>query len=1775
MDGVVQTDRPVRPVAQTNYHSTAAPREYNKGFSKQQAYRDNLAAMQLLALLEKENRPATPQEQQVLAHYAGFGGLKEILLDPEKDSDWNTASDVTLRGYVKDTYTVIHSLDPDGSQGLLQNAKRSIISAFYTPFEVINAIYHGIEKAGFSGGQVLEPSAGIGNFLAAMPVEMANKSQVTAVEMDGLAGKVLRRLFPTAETHIRGLEKTPLPAEGYDLVLSNIPFGDVPIYDPQMAGLKDKHYRKASDSLHNYFFAKALLLAKPGGMIAFVTSRYTLDSSKGEGLRRLINDSAAFLGAIRLPDNTFRANAGTDAVSDIIFLKKFGIGEKQEQKYPFLQAKSKPFTDAAGVTGMLTYNEYFHEYPSYMLGTPEFGGLYRKEEFNLKGKEDNELYDRIRTLADRFFPQPVLAQSTASREELFKRKEDNYIQTGAYDSIGNLVVLENGTVGRIAAEYYINPELDGKAQSLGINPHVIRQGEISPAQRKILLENGILEEDFTAKVVEPVRIALADRPKIRPMEALRRLTKELLYKELNGFGDTEVEAVRAELRKAYHNFMGRFGQLNGRANSRLMDMDSDGYVIKSLEKPDRETRRFETADILFKRTINPDREVRHTDNVADAIMVSLNRSGRLDMNLVCELMDTPYDKLMEAQKGDATLIFMEADGRHVSRDEYLSGNVVKKLETARRLAETDARYRNNVEQLEKVQPRPIAAVDIYSPLHARWLPKDDIRAFLKDLLKTEQFSLAYSRSADEYKVQINDYGAVATGFGTQRRSADWLIDHALNGIEPVVTYIVRDGNSERTVLDAQDTQFAKSLYRKVRDSWDDFKYRDPERRERLSAIYNHTFNDTVLRKYDGSALHFPGLAGYVPKDHQKDAVFRNVQQMGGINDHIVGAGKTLVQIMTAMELRRLGLASKPMIIGLKSQIPQLYTEFRKAYPLSKVLFPSEKDFSKANRAALLNSIATNDWDCIIISHDQFSALRQPLDIQEGLIAELKTEIEEEMDGTNDKQEKKRLESRLYKYEQKLAALRDARKDDNVLDFSQLGIDFLMVDESQEFKNLEFITSKRNIRGLGNPMGSKKAFNMLIAARSLQQRHGGDKGILFCSGTPISNSMAEIYLLFKYLGPSKMQEKGLTTFDRWAAVFANDYSELEYNMGKFKEVHRFREFANLPELITMYREIADVRNSFNLVLDRPAINHELRKIEPSTTQLAFIRKLQDFIESKGNDYAEELGLTAGYDPKKHVNPSFAILAINFAKKLSLDPRLVDPAYESGTKIAAAAENIARIYRESSVFLGTQLVFCDIGTPKSGNAVENLYDFLEAGGTTASDLKDIFGADFYDSPHRPDLKAVQERMASVLNMEDADIKGCLAEASAKQSFNVYDELKNLLVGIYGIPEAEVAFIHSYNSKAAKEKLYAQVNEGEVRIVLGSTRKLGTGVNVQARAVAGHHLDISWRPSDVEQRNGRFERQGNMAAKQFMGNRVTAYYYATERTLDASMYNIVGQKARFIAQIKTSADPSVRSVKDLEEDVDMGSMAAELSGDPIFKEKAELTKKITELAGLERSFNQKKYNMEDSLKKEHRLLAHHNQLSENLKKALPFLKGIPEKDGEKIFSGTVLKTGYDKPGQFGMALLAEARNLLKTGINGQSTQLGNLWGFQVMGTAKKDFLDDVINYTILSPDGDAVTLPKQFPETEMAAAMQVKNAVLNLPEELENNGKKLVSTNDNIREYELQLQKQNPYSDDLTAKKERLIVVDGLIVAAQEAEKKARQGNVENSDKAETSLTTGLKR
>jgi len=1548
-------------------------------WNKNIMFNNNIEALKLLFDLESTGRLANPDEQSVLAKYVGFGGLKEILLDPA-EKGWKEI-DERYRDKVQAVHDAIKLFDPTGAKGLLKGIKAGVLNAHFTPHVVTKSIWHGLALAGFKGGSFLEPSAGKGNFIAAMPQAMSSNSEITAVEIDELTGRLLKQLYPLADVHIKGLQDARLPENHYDIVVSNVPFGSTSVFDPMFAS-KDKRYQSASKSIHNYFFAKGLDLVRPGGVVAFVTSKGTMDSSKSQETRELIAEQGEMIGAIRLPDTTFKAAAGTEVVADIIFIRKYDIGETKILDQSFVKSKSTTINGTP-----VSYNSYFHINPDMMLGKVELGGLYSNDSFNLSGK-GVDLESAINTAIGKIFTKELFTEEQKQKNERVKKETSDYVNNEEYDKIGNIVVLPSGDVGRVTGDIYKDEELDAKAWAAGINPDRIRDGVVDSEKLESV---GLSADMFNIRAVEKLRLGKEQREKAPLFTKIRAFVNKLFYQELNGYNDFAVTNTRKALKGVYDDFVKQFGRLNAKDNYTLVKQDADQWTILALEKKD-ESGRYVPSDVFTQRTIKPVKKLDKVDNVHDAILVSLEEFGNLNLHRIGELLGKSAEQVLIDETREGGAIFEQPNNTFVSREEYLSGNVKQKLQEAK-----DARMEHNVSELQKVQPADIEAIDIYSPMNARWLPTAFLKQFLQHVMSDNSLMIRYSRSNDSYTVSMSE-SAKSDAFSTSRKKASWIVEHALNGIEPIVKYTDREG---KTYIDETDTAVAKDNYKKLRNLWDQWKYEDETIRNNIQEVYNKVYNTTILRQYDGSHLQLPGMLGFELRPHQKDGVWRFVTTKGGIADHIVGSGKTLMMIATAMEGRRLGVFKKPLITGLKSQIPQFAAEFRKAYPLAKILFPSQNDFKPENRKRLLSQIATNDWDAIILTHENLNAIPMPVEIQVKLIDELCSEIEDEMRGITDKKELKGLENRLSNYRQRIANLKNVKKDEDILDFSQLGIDFMMVDESQEFKNLEFITKKRNVRGLGNMIGSKRAFNMLISCRYLQNLNGGDKGILFASGTPISNTMAELYLLFKYLRPNKMLELGIRTFDQWAALFAEDFTDLEYYMGRFKEVSRFRQFVNLPELITMYQEIADVRNANNIVLDRPKAIHTLVKIEPTNSQLEYIGMLQEYIATKGNAYKETLGLENGYDEQKGVNPSYAVLATTFAKKLSVDPRLIDADAGEGSKIEAAARNILEEYVDSTPYKGTQLVFCDLGTPKTKDQVTNLYNFLEDEGMLSdTEMIEVFGESFGEGGKKPALSQIKTKLLAkeddgtgkYLDITEADFDNLVREANTAVRFDVYNALKKSLIEL-GIAPEEIEFIHDHDSRSKREKLYERVNNGDVRVLIGSTRKMGVGVNVQKRVIAGHHLDITWKPADLEQRNGRFERQMNIMAKMHRDNKVQAYYYATERTLDASMYELVNTKAKFIAQLKLGGAIQ-RRMKDIaEDDVDMGAMAAELSGDPIFKKKAVLTKEVQKLNESFTAWQRKKYSAESAVNNDRRIIEYRQELIERKEAAIARLSELNE--------------------------------------------------------------------------------------------------------------------------------------------------------------------------------------
>ena len=1805
----------------------------HKVFNKKRKYEANTAAIVLLTILIKEKRKATLEEQHVLANYVGFGGLKEILLNPLKDQEWNTAADTELRGHVTTLNIAIKELSTVLDEDLLSSSQNSILSAFYTPTDVIKGIYHVINNMGFKQGNILEPSAGIGNFIGFMPEAMAAKSKITAIELDRISGTILGHLYPGVNVFNQGFQVSPLPEKGFDLQISNVPFGSMQVFDRSLHTNKNPKFSEASKNIHNYYFAKSLLLAKDNGVIAFITSRYTLDSNDNKVVRELIAEQAEFLGAIRLGDNAFKANAGTQVVTDIIFLRKFAFGEVKKQKFNFTNTQTIDFTDANNISGQLNYNEYFHENPQHLLGTVEFGGLYNNDSFNLKGNNNLSYFDLISTIGDNLFPAPIIKEIQAIEAVPTKFLEANIIIPGKFESIGNLVKLDNGVVGRISSQYYINEELENrvKEQYPNINTDKFRSGNYNEYDIAALQIMGFSLSNLVSRVVTPVRISKVDQRKVENYLSIRKSLKSVVFYESNGYDDRFINEERTKLKSEYLRFVRQFGNLNNPVNLGFRKHDSvDAYLVLSLEKVDTQTRKLVPADILEKRTIKPLVKIEKATSLIDAINITIDEYGYANTNRISALLDKTFDDIFAEQDHLNPQLFLNPtpianEDQYLIRAEYLSGEVVQKLRSAKNALVNVPSMEMNIAALESVQPLRIEAADIYAPMNASWVPKKMVIEFVQHLVKIEHVTIAYSKVNSESTLKIHGYSKEIQNFSSKRKNAEWVINLAVNGLEPVVKHTV-DG---KQVTDAEDTVMAREIYNKVIVRWDEWKYKTPERRLELSTIYNDNYNTTMLRDYAGSGQHIelPGLIGFQPRPHQKDAIFRFTQTMGGIADHMVGAGKTLIQACTAMELKRLGRVNKPCIIGLKSQVPQFYKEFKAAYPLANVLFPSEKDFTKENRPRLLNSIATNDWDCIILSHEQFGQIEQPAEIQIDLIKELMKNIHDEIDLCEDKKGKISLQKRFDSSLKKIEELLTIEKDKNVLNFKELGIDFLIVDECQEFKNLEFTTRQSNIRGLGNQKGSKRAFNMLVACRFMQKHHNGDRGVLFCSGTPISNSMAELYLLFKYLTPSVLAKQKFTNFDLWAANYASSFADLEYSLGKFKSIVRFREFVNLPELVGAYRTIADVRNNQNLQLDKPVGIHELFKVEPNATQLLLIKKLMAFIETKGNSYKDELGLTGGYDDEKQMNPTYGLLATNFAKKVSLDPRLINRNLEGGSKIPAIVLNVAKVFEESTSYKGTQLIFCDIGTPKSQNNVENLFNYLEEIETPIAEIVAIFGESAIEEGKFDNTQKTLEKMATNLQLSDEECRMILTEANQAQNFCVYDEIKLKLIK-EGVPSNQIKFIHDYKTRFQKEELYVAMNAGDIRILIGSTRKMGTGLNVQQRICNLIHADVCWKPSDMEQRNGRGERQGNLVAKNFLLNKLPIKYFATNRTLDASMYNVVNLKAKFIAQLKVE-NSSARTMKDIgEETLDMGAFSAEISGDPIHKEKASLNKDVTNLRLLKSSYQNKAYQIEDNIKSATRLIPFYEGKIAGLIETLPLMDKIPttfepmksmvrsENDifdnptnyanlGKAIHAITeqpgyiatekplnfILKVNdavgnpiqlqvevpmkevpdfrlvvenvaYSKLPEAGKALLSHVDFLKETMPGYFNRKVAELWGFSIVVSTTNDFVGN-INRSIVAPNGTIIGVDRHLPMGEIAAVLQIKDPILSIPEEIKALSLKLDVTKESLEGYKLQKNEGFPYEKELQTKAARLSEVDNLIVEMIKNESKKENDLGDDSD------------
>ena len=1402
------------PEAAGNFHIT----DDNLGVGgPKQKFARNIEAIQTLRTLEQEHRGATAEEQQVLSQYVGWGGLADVF-DPNKEN-WSAE------------YTQLKGLLTEEEYAA---ARSSVLNAHYTSPTVIRGIYDAVERMGFRSGNILEPSMGVGNFFGMLPDTMQD-SRLYGVELDSITGRIAKKLYPQADITVAGFETTDR-RDFYDLAVGNVPFGQYKV--------NDKAYNKLGFSIHNYFFAKAIDQVRPGGIIAFVTSRYTMDS-KDSTARKHMAERADLLGAIRLPNNAFRANAGTDVVSDIIFLQKRDRPIDHEPDWVQLGKTEDGFA----------INQYFVDHPEMVLG-----------QLTLESTQ----YGHDLTVAP--IEGAVLADQLA---EVVQHIEGNY------------------TAVEIAAPDVADAEAQRK--TLPADPTVknfsytVVDGEI------YYRENSIMTQ-----------IELSDNAKgrVAGMVELRQIVNELIQQQLNDFPDEDIKASQAKLNAAYDAFTAKYGLINDKKNARLFDDDSSYYLLCSLENLDEQGQLKSKAAMFTKRTIRQERTVTSVDTPSEALAVSIGERGKVDLPYMAELLGTPgdYGRITTELSGvifkDPAADADDPEAGWQTTDEYLSGNVRDKLRMAQLAAESHPEFKVNVDALTKAQPKDLEASEIDVRLGATWLAPSIVQQFMMETFQppyriryNNAITVRYSPYTSEWRISnksatgFGDIMATET-YGTRRANAYKILEDTLNLRDSrVYDTIVEDGKEKR-VLNQNETTLAQQKQQAIKDAFAGWVWKDPQRRTLLVKRYNELFNSTRPREYDGSHIHFVGMNPEINlREHQRNAVAHVLYGYNTLLAHEVGAGKSFEMAASAMELKRLGLCQKSLFVVPNHLTEQWASEFLRLYPNAKLLVTSKKDFEPSNRKKFCARIATGDYDAVIIGHSQFEKIPLSAERQERLIQEQMDEIEEAIEEAKAQVGEhftvKQLEKLRKSLKQKLEKLQGTDRKDDVVTFEQLGVDRLFVDESQAFKNLYLYTKMRNVAGLSTSEAQKSS-DMFGKCRYLDEITGG-RGVIFATGTPLSNSMTEMYTLMRYLQYNTLQQKGLTHFDAWASTFGETTTAIELapEGTGYRARTRFAKFFNLPELMSMFKEVADIKTSDQLHLPVPVAKFETVVAKPSEIQKEMVQELS----KRAADIHSGI-VDASVDNM--------LCVTNDGRKIGLDVRLMNPMLpdDPNSKLNVCVQNVLKIWEEGKDQKLTQLLFCDLSTPKNDG-----------------------------------------------------------------NFNVYDDIRKKLIAA-GVPENEIEFIHNADTEAKKAALFSKVRSGDVRVLLGSTAKMGAGTNVQSRLVAVHHLDVGWKPSDMTQRNGRIIRQGNM------NKEVKVFNYVTEGTFDSYLFQTLENKQRFISQIMTSKSP-VRSCEDVDEQaLSYAEIKALCAGNPLIKEKMDLDVQVAKLKVLKADHQSQKFRLQDKL-------------------------------------------------------------------------------------------------------------------------------------------------------------------------------------------------------------------
>ena len=1469
-------------------------------YTPSQRLEGNVKAIETLAEVLLGNTAATDEQREIMSRFRGWG---QVDLGKYYDIDHilrATFSSNPLNRLAR----AIRKLDPQGDKKLFEAIKRASLSSYYTPTPIARAMNTFLGLAGFKGGAFLDPSMGNGMYEGTLPKSIQERTAITGVELDWLSGQLSRQLYPDANVIIGGFEKSGIAPGSFDVVTSNVPFGDIVVNDPSWKNDATPVKRSAQNRIHNYYAVKMLEAARPGGLVAMLTTSAVMDTPSNQNIRAHIAEQGEILGAIRLPDNTFQ---GTGVVTDILFIRKWRDDQdrtrtREDAGYRELeQAFLSHFEKTApnkldDKEEKVQLNGYFEKNPRNLIGEVRAGNQYGKRDaFALTSKLSvEEIASEIEKAIKRIVGsrRGSLFNPTRTIRETHQAVREAYKGEGDWVSNGNLVIQE-GKVGILTA----------KRNEYG---EVTRMFEASKSSGKKELKRA------------------------ESMIGVRTAMKKLIAGQIEGANEEKLMSLRTELQEAYDNFVGKYGRLQDKGNSFILD-DIDGYTLQALERW--KNGKFEgLSDIFTKNSIKPALKLDGKKRPQEAVALSLAEYGYLRADYLAKALGEDWAE----QCGDFVFLKPNSEDDYVTRDEYLSGDVVTKLAEARAAAEKDKSFERHVKALEEVQPERIPFDDITIHLGGRWIPESILNDFVNELfgiravrssrngrwdpekreyVYNQKSGVRYIPETDSFEINIEkkELGGEAQDWETPRKSAKEILQAALEDKTLLIKRKDKDGNEH---IDEEQTELANQKIADLRERFEIWLPGDPARVDLLEQIYNDRFNRTVKRHFDGSHLVVPGLMGKELRPHQKDAVWMLINNRGGIVDHIVGAGKTLVMQSAIMEMRRMGIAKKPMIVALKSTVSQIAREFKEAFPSARVLAPNDSDFKKENRKKFIANISLNDYDCVILSHEQYCMLPHTEEAERAVIDEQLWQLDnmiEYLYGTNDTSQmtKKQIKA-LEKRRNNLTAALEKRLDRNVdreFCFENLGVDYLFVDESHQFKSLPYVTSYQKVAGLGDTDGSNKAVALLTGIRHLQRIHQGDKGTVFLSGTTITNSLVEIYNLLNYLRPRKLEELGMTTFDAWASTFAVHSAELEAGVtGSFAMKDRFRSFDNVPELSHLYAEIADVRNDTNLKLPKPAVDGRTVIVPASKSMQEINAEIVKMLESKDGSYF-------GIHPNNPQKYPWGLRASTLSANAAVSPRLIFPDMEDdGGKIHAVCENVKSYYDEMSEHKGVQLIFCELGVP---------------------------GKD--------------------------------------KKYDAYTDIINRLSNDYGIPKEEIAYIQQAPTDEKRKELFQRVRDGKVRIFIGGTTNMGTGVNVQDRITDVHMLTVPWTPSALEQGIGRAARQGNLVARDFMGNKVRVHYYATEGSLDLYKYQLLDAKGKMFTQFKMETVNGGRSfdegAADEDGNIDPAEVVAILSGNPVIFERAKQEKVVKKLRalrnGFERDYQRKKAKYTELRAREERLM------------------------------------------------------------------------------------------------------------------------------------------------------------------------------------------------------------